>query len=83
MQYIGGREYLLVWPSRMEDGVIYKELFSFVFKVTFFWVFVDSLGINFKQIKHDVPMHHIETFNSTNKLELECSSRLAFFQIRL
>jgi len=40
--YIGGREYLLVWPSRMEDGVIYKELFSFFFKVTFFWVFVDS-----------------------------------------
>jgi hypothetical protein len=42
MQYIGGREYLLVWPSRMEDGVIYKELFSFFFKITFFWVFVDS-----------------------------------------
>jgi hypothetical protein len=30
MQYIGGREYLFVWPSRMEDGVVYKELSSFL-----------------------------------------------------
>jgi Ca2+-transporting ATPase len=26
-----------------------------------------KLGMNFKQIKHDVPVLHIETFNSTKK----------------
>jgi hypothetical protein len=30
----------------------------------FLWI---QLGMNFKQIKHDVPVLHIETFNSTKK----------------
>jgi hypothetical protein len=60
---VGEKEHVFAWPCRME---LLLSFFLWL-KMTFFWFFVDSARHEFKYRKHDVPVLHIETFNSTKK----------------